>query len=115
VDIGISAEADLRPPRTDVPQRSVVFADLETSYRISGYIPVYVCNAPPAHVADTKANRPEARRAALLAFLRTGNLSIPRNCGAKWIVLRLHEPVARVEAQGGKPVYRDARFVVFKL
>ena len=101
--------------RTDVPQRSVVFADLETSYRISGYIPVYVCNAPPAHVADTKANRPEARRAALLAFLRTGNLSIPRNCGAKWIVLRLHQPVARVEAQGGKPVYRDARFVVFKL
>lgn len=101
--------------RADVPQRSIVYADLETSYRISGYAPVYVCNAPPAHVADTKANRPDARRAALLAFLRTGDLSIPRSCGAEWIVLRLREPVARVEAQGAKPVYRDARFVVFRL
>jgi hypothetical protein len=101
--------------RTDVPQRSVVFADLETSYRISGYAPVYVCNAPPAHVADTNANRPYVRRTALLAFLRTGDLSIPRSCGAEWIVLRRSQPVARVEAQGGKPVYRDARFVAFRL
>jgi hypothetical protein len=74
-----------------------------------------VCNAPPAHVADTKANRPAERRAALLTFLRTGDLSIPRSCGAEWIVLRRSQPVARVEAQGGKPVYRDARFVVFRL
>ncbi len=101
--------------RMDVPQRSVVFADLETSYRISGYAPVYVCNGPPAHVADTKANRPAVRRAALLAFLRTGDLSIPRSCGAEWIVLRRSQPVAGVEAQGGKPVYRDARFVAFRL
>jgi hypothetical protein len=101
--------------RADVPQRSVVFADLETSYRISGYAPVYVCNAPPAHVADTNANRPYARRAALLAFLGSGDLAIPRSCGAGWIVLRLRQPVARVEAQGLKPVYRDARFFVFRL
>jgi hypothetical protein len=101
--------------RQDVPRRSIVFADLETSYRISGYDPVYVCAAPPAHVADTKANDPAARRAAVLAYLRTGNLSIPRRCGAGWIVLRKGEPVARAEAQGARPVYRDESFIVLKL
>jgi hypothetical protein len=100
--------------RRDVPQRAVVFADLETSYRISGYAPVYVCNAPPAHVADTKANRPKARRAALRAFLRTGSLAIPRRCHAGRLVLRRGEPVARVEAQGARVVYRDASFIVLK-
>ncbi len=102
--------------RRDVPSRAVVFADLETSYRISAYAPVYVCNAPPAHVADTNANRPYARRDDLLRFLRTGSLAIPRSYHAGWLVLRrAHEPVARVEAQGAHAVYRDASFIVFKL
>lgn len=101
--------------RDDVPRRSVVFADLETSYRISGYVPVYVCAAPPAHVADTKANRPDARRADVIRFLRTGDLVIPRRYRAGWLVLRAHEPVKRVEAQGARPVYRDASFIVFRL
>jgi hypothetical protein len=102
--------------RAEVPERSVVYADLETSYRISGYVPVYVCNAPPAHVADTTANRPYARRAAFLRFLRTGDLAIPRAAGAQWLVLRRHgEPVARAAAEGARVVYRDASFVVFRL
>jgi hypothetical protein len=99
---------------TDVPRGAVVFADLETSYRISGYVPVYVCNAPPSHVADTKANRPRERRAAWLAFLGTGSLAIPRRYHAGWIVLRRSERVARIEAQGARPVYRDASFILLK-
>jgi hypothetical protein len=101
--------------RADVPAGSVVYADLETSYRISGYAPVYVANGPPAHVADTRANRPAARRGDLLRFLRRGSLAIPRAYRAGWLVLRAREPVARVEAQGAHPVYRDDRFVVFRL
>ena len=101
--------------RHDVPKGAVVFADLETSYRISGYAPVYVCAAPPAHVADTKANRPQARRASWLAFLKTGDLSIPRRCHAGWLVLRPHEQIARAEAQGARPVYRDGSFALLKL
>jgi hypothetical protein len=100
--------------RDDVPQGAVVFADLETSYRISGYAPAYVCAAPPAHVADTKANRPGERRAAWLAFLRTGDLAIPRSCHAGWLVLRPHQQVVRAEAQGARPVYRDASFIVLR-
>jgi hypothetical protein len=105
----------LRYLRDDVPKGAVVFADLETSYRISGYAPVYVCAAPPAHVANTRANRPAARRASWLAFLRTGDLAVPRRFHAGWLVLRPHEQIARAEAQGARPVYRDASFVLLKL
>jgi hypothetical protein len=97
--------------RDDVPRRAVVFADLETSYRISAYAPLYVAAAPPAHVADTKANRPDARRADVIAFLRTGDLAIPRRYHAGWLVLRSGE---RAQA-GGRLVYRDAVFRVLRI
>jgi hypothetical protein len=103
--------------RTHVPQRSVVFADLETSYRISAYVPVYVAAAPPTHVADTYANRPYQRRKDVLGFLRSGNLGIPRAYGAEWLVLARgrREPIARVQQRGARPAYRDDKFVVFRL
>jgi len=97
--------------RSDVPKRAVVYADLETSYRISAYVPVYVANGPPAHVANTAANRPYARKADLNRFLRSGALAIPRSYHAGWLVLRRDEHVH------GRPalVYRDNRFRVYRL
>ena len=56
--------------REQVPERRVVFSDLETSYRIAAYAPVYVAAAPPGHVADTKENRPYERRERRDALLR---------------------------------------------
>jgi hypothetical protein len=97
--------------RTDVPKRAIVFADLETSYRISAYAPVYVANGPPTHVADTKANRPYVRRADLRRFLHTGSVAIPLSYHAGWLVLR---PGERVHA-GATLVYRDNRFRVYRL
>jgi hypothetical protein len=96
--------------RTKVPRGAIVFADLETSYRISAYAPVYVAAAPPAHVADTGKNRPRARRAAVLRFLRTGDLAIPRRFHASWLVLARGEP--RVSL---RPVYADTRFRLYRL
>jgi hypothetical protein len=93
----------------------VVFADLETSYRISGFAPQYVVAVPPAHVANTKPNRIRARRLAVLHFFRRPNIYIPRRWGARWLVLRSSEPVRAVERQGIRVVYRDDRFVVFNL
>ena len=102
--------------RNEVPQRAVVFADLETSYEISGFAPVYVVAGPPAHVANTRPNRVLARRAAVLRFLaHPSELAIPRRWGAGWLVLRRDEPVAAVEARGLRPVYQDDEFVVFRL
>src|SRR5207253_678828 len=97
--------------RTRVPERAVVFADLETSYRISAYAPVYVAVAPPTPCANTRANRPAKRRAAWLAFVHTGNLAIPRSFHAGWLVLRGREHVG----PGARLVYRDGRFRVYRL
>jgi hypothetical protein len=94
-----------------VPERAVVYADLETSYRISAYAPVYVANGPPAHVANTKANRPYARKADWSRFLLTGALAIPRSYHAGWLVLRRGEGVH----PHATLVYRDTRFRVYRL
>jgi hypothetical protein len=99
--------------RTTVPKRAVVYGDLETSYRIAAAAPVYVANAPPAHVADTRANHPYARRRALLRFLRTGDLAIPRRAGATWLVLRREE---LPQLQRSLPrAYADGSFVLLRL
>jgi hypothetical protein len=99
--------------RARVPPRAVVFSDPETSYRIAAYAPVYVASAPPAHVADTPANRPYARQRDARAFMRSGDLSIPRRYGAGWIVLdrrrtRLRLALPRVYADGRYSLYRLA-------
>jgi hypothetical protein len=98
--------------RSTVPRGDTVYSNLETSYRIAAAAPVYICNAPPGHVANTKQNRPYERRKELRRFLRTGDLAIPRRCGARWLVIdrkrfprRFDLPVA----------YRDARYVLYRL
>jgi hypothetical protein len=73
--------------RDEVPKRAVVFSDLETSYRISAFAPVYVAAAPPAHVADTDANRPYARRLSVNRFFGTGDLGILDRYHADWLVV----------------------------
>jgi hypothetical protein len=97
------------------PKGKVVFADLETSYRISGFTPQYVVAVPPAHVANTKPNRIRARRLSVLHFARQPNIYIARRWGARWLVLRRGEDVRAVEKQGTLVVYRDDRYVVFNL
>jgi hypothetical protein len=95
-----------------VPARDVVFSDLETSYRIEGYAPVYVSAAPPAHVADTKDNYPEKRRKAVIDFLGSGNLAIPRRYHAQWIVVATR----RFDLSLPLPkAYEDERFTLYRL
>ena len=103
--------------RDRVPEKAVVLGDLETSYRISAYAPVYVVVAPVVHVANTRANNPYGRATDLKPFLRTGSLATMRKYHPGWVVLRAREvtPIRRLERNGLKPVYRDNRFVVFRL
>ena len=87
-----------------------VFSDPEASYRIAAYAPVYVCVAPPGHVADTKANRPRERVEEFRRFARTGDLAIPGACGATWIVVDRDRFDTRIDL----PVaYRDDRWVLY--
>ena len=115
--------SDARPPspltpglvealREDVPEGAVVYSDLETSYRIAADAPVYVAAAPPSHVADTDENRPYARREATIRFFETGDLSIPRDAGADWLVLdRSRYDLATALEQ----VYADERYTLYRL
>lgn len=98
--------------RNEVPVGDVVYADLESSYRIAAFAPVYVCNAPPGHVADTKKNRPYERRDEARLFFRTGDLSVPRGCGAEWLVVDRD----RFDLDLDLPVvHRDGRYTLYRL
>ena len=98
--------------RTIVPKAAIVYSDPETSYRVAAAAPVYVCTAPPGHVADTTKNRPYERRDLWLRFDRTGDLTIPRGCHATWLLIdRKRSSVAP-----RLPVaYRDARYTLYRL
>ena len=109
--------ADLTPGlisalRTHVPKRDVVFADLETSYRIAAYAPVYIAASLPFHVADTSENRRYDRVRAVRRFFSTGDLAIPREYRARWVVIRRPE---RLRGRTLPAVYRDDRFVLYRL
>jgi hypothetical protein len=98
--------------RTDVPKGAVVYSDLETSYRIAAFAPLYVAAAPPGHVADTERNRPYARRDDNRRFFRSGDLDIPRSYGASWLVVDRR----RFELAPQLPVvHRDGRFTLYRL
>jgi hypothetical protein len=98
--------------RTQVPEGSVVFSDLETSYRVAALAPVYVAAAPPAHVADTEENRPYQRRDDVNAFLVSGDIAIPRRYGASFVVIDHRRFETRPR---GRELYRDGRFVLYRL
>ena len=102
--------------QTSVPKRALVFGDLETSYRVTAFAPVYVVAEPPAHVANTVPNQVHRRRKAVLRFFEhDDDVKIPRGWGAGWLVLRRGEGIDAVKAQGLKPVYADTGYVVFDL
>jgi hypothetical protein len=102
----------VRALRTEVPKKAVVFSDDTTSYAIAAFAPVYVANALPGHVADTKANRPYERRADAKEFFRTGNLVIPRRYGATWLVVDRARSKLRLKLHS---VYADKRYVLYRL
>jgi hypothetical protein len=69
-----------------VPPGAVVIAAPQVSYRLAAAAPVYVVAAPPAHVADTRANRPYRRVREVEAWLAGRAPDVPRRYGATWAV-----------------------------
>ena len=102
----------LREALSDLPEGTIAFSDLETSYRIAALAPVYVAAGPPAHVADTEDNRPYARRRDVVQFLRTGDLDIPRSYGAGWLVIDRQRSFLRPALP---LVYADDRYLLYRL
>jgi hypothetical protein len=63
-------------------------------------------------VADTVRNRPRERVDEFRRFARTGDLAIPRACGAEWLVVDR----SRFTVQPDLPVaFRDARWTLYRL
>ena len=98
--------------RERVPKGDVVFSDVETSYRVAAFAPVYVAAAPPAHVADTEENRPYERERDVRRFLRSGRLAIPKRYGAGWLVVDREHYRVRPDVNA---VYRDGRYSLYRL
>jgi hypothetical protein len=95
-----------------LPKGATVFSDVETSYRVAAFAPVYVAAAPPGHVADTHKNRPYARRRDVEQFFRTGDFHITSRYGAGWLVVNR----ARSRLTIDKPlVWADDRYELYRL
>ena len=110
--LGLLSEGLVQAVREKVPERSVVYSDQETSFRIAAFAPVYIAVAPPGHVADTMVNRPFERAREAREFLRTGDLAIPRRYEADYLVVDR----ARGRRDFELPeLYRDVRFVLYRL
>ncbi|MEZ5100653.1 MAG: hypothetical protein R3C15_12810 [Thermoleophilia bacterium] len=114
----------VRALREQVPPGQVVLADLEASYRIGAYAPVYVVAAPPAHVARTKANRPLVRRAAIVAFFFRPSSTdaerwrIANRYGADWLVVdrtRRRQHVDGFLEYLGEPRFQDRRYALYRI
>jgi hypothetical protein len=69
--------------------------------------------APLSHVADTRKNRPHARRHdAYLFFSRHGDLTAIRKYRPRWIVVDLRRHRLRLDLPR---VYADRRYVLYRL
>jgi hypothetical protein len=99
----------------DVAPRSIVFADLGTSYRATAFAPIYVVAVPPTHAANTRPNQLLKRRRAVLRFITHPSLEEPQAWNAQWLVLRRSGPVRSIEGGGLRPAYEDDKFVAFRV
>ena len=99
--------------RASVADGETVYADPEASYRLGAVAPIRVCVNPPGHVADTVDNRPRERVREFRRFARTGDLAIPRACGATWLVVDLERfPELAVDRAA---VFQDGRWSLHRL
>ena len=95
---------------------AIVYSTPEVSYRLAAVAPVYICVASPGHVADTGKNRPRERVRDFRRFLKTGDLSIPRACGAHWLILDKRRFPRLASLLRELPVaYHDGRWTLYRL
>jgi hypothetical protein len=99
--------------RADAEPKDVLFADPETGYLLAAYAPVYLADAPFAHVANTKDNRPRERlRDAYRFYAHGGDLTIPARYGARWILVDLERHRLTLDLPRA---YSDRRYVLYRL
>ena len=101
---------------TKVKAGAIVYSTPEVSYRLAAVAPVYICVAPPGHVADTGKNRPRERVKEFRRFVGTADLSIPRKCGARWLILdKRRFPHLTAKLSELPVAYHDERWTLYRL
>ncbi|MGI9659627.1 MAG: hypothetical protein ACR2OD_12015, partial [Gaiellaceae bacterium] len=108
--------------RRGVGVDEVVFADLETSYRLVAAAPIRVSAGPPAHVAQTTRNRPFERRQDVIQFFyRAGvgdeeRLAVLERYEASWLVVDRRRGFPEQLVASFEPaVYDDGRYALLRL
>lgn len=87
-DLGALSPRLVHNLRTKVPKGSIVIAPLQESYRVVADAPLYVVALPVSHVANTKANDPYGRRAAVQHWIATNDPAVAQRYGATWAIRR---------------------------
>lgn len=107
--------------RAEVPPRGVVFADLETGYRLAAEVPIVVVALPAGLGPATGTGDEEARRRDVVAFYRGEGLSyldradILTRYGSRWLVVDHSRPVPAYLRFLPAPSYEDGRYAFYDL
>jgi hypothetical protein len=107
--------------REIVPSRAVVFADLESSYRLAAATTVLVPAVPPRYVGRTESNDAYGRRRDVIAFFWRDGLSylehaaILRRYAASWLLVDRRRGVPEYAELLGAPAYDDGTYVLYRL
>ena len=108
--------------RQEVALDEVVFADLETSYRLAAAALVPIAAGPPAHVAQTTPNRPFERRQDVIQFFyRAGvddaqRVELLEQYDATWLVVDRSRGFPEVLiSQWPSVPYDDGRYVLLRV
>jgi hypothetical protein len=100
----------------------VVFAPVETSYRVAAFAPVHVAASPPPHVGDTDANRPYRRQRDAISFFAprsdldaAGRRAMLSRYKAGWLLVDKTKPYPRRLVTAWPREYEDGRYLLLKV
>jgi hypothetical protein len=105
----------------EIPHEDVVFAPIQTAYRVTAAAPVFVAATLPFHVADTGENRPYRRQRDAIRFFESRDLSdaerraLLDRYGAEWVLVDKKEPYPRSLVSTLEPAYEDGRYLLLRV
>ena len=99
---------------------AVVFAPVETAYRVTAEAPVFVAATLPFHVADTGATRPHRRQRDAIRFFNPRGLSdvdraaLLERYGADYVLVDKTREYPKAFTATLDPIYEDGRYLLLR-
>ena len=104
----------------ELDHSAVVFAPVETAYRVTAAAPVFVAATLPFHVADTGATRPHRRQRDAIRFFNPAQLSdsertvLLERYGADYVLVDKTRAYPEEFAATLEPIYEDGRYLLLR-